>query len=91
MDQHGLDAAHAAGGRFLFLDLEPSEIAGVLRVRTAADLLAELAHRVDLDLLAVLAFEETDRALCLRFLDGHLLAGDRNLRGDRFDSFILCL
>ena len=70
----GLDAADAGGGGLLLLDLEAAELLRVRDVRTAADLLRDVADRVERDLVAVLRAEERHRALGLRLLDRrHLL------------------
>ena len=66
--QHGADAADAGAGGFFLQDLELAELAGVADVRAAADFLREIAHGVDLDLLAVLAGEKGHGAIVLCLL-----------------------
>ena len=51
------------------------KLSRVLRVRTAADLLGEVAYRIDLDHVAVFGAEDARRALLARLFDGHFLAG----------------
>ena len=57
----------------------------------AADLLAETAHGVHLDLLAILAFKQADGALVLGLGDGHLAAGDGGFGLDGFVNELLDL
>ena len=60
-----------------FCDFEADEVAGVGRVRSAADLLAEVAHGIDRDAFPVFVAEETDCSAFPGILQTHFLADDR--------------
>ena len=66
----GLDTAYAGADRRLAEQLDQAELGGVADVRTAAQLLGEVADGDDAHPLAVLLAELGDGALLLGLVDG---------------------